>query len=129
MRRRLTLIVVGCLVALCTFTSVGAFTLADNSSGSSSLVGKKNTIQRAWATATTTVSGGQTSWQLGVTSTLSGSGGNSASKTTSSGSISVDSPAGFCIGSPCGLTFTSFHTWDGEWNGHKHYQNSNTKNI
>jgi hypothetical protein len=62
---------------------------------------------------------------------LSGVGGETADPIArKNGALSIDSPGGTCFPKPCTLTFTSFHTWDGVWQGqNKHYENSVTENV
>lgn len=130
MRRRMVAGLASCVFALLAVVSASAFTLADGSTGWSTLVGKRYSSIKYNATATTNIDGGQVYWTIGATATLSGLGGNSASRTVKSGAVSVDSPSGTCHPRPCTLTFTSFHTWDGVWQGaNKHYENSNTARV
>jgi len=78
MRRRILAGLTGLVISLITVVSVSAFTLADGSTGWSSLTGNFSSLRLYYATATTNISGGQVHWTLGATSTLSGVGGETA---------------------------------------------------
>lgn len=130
MRRRMVAGFVGWALALLVVASVSAFTLADGSSGWSTMTTYYSSATGVYANARTYISGGKTNWTLKATSILNGVGGYTATGVGTNGYVSVNSPGGVCYPRPCTMTFVSTHTWDGTWGGiRRHYENGNIQRI